>query len=346
MAAVRGVGSLIQGRSARAEKILAGLDLSALAGIEIGALDRPLVHRREGQVIYVDHAATATLRQKYAEDPNVNAAKIVDVDAVWGDCSMLEAVGRRADYVVASHVIEHVPDLIGWLAEIHDVLVSAGQLRLAVPDRRFTFDYLRQESRLSDILDAWLAGARKPLPHAILDHALSAAVAIDAAEAWQGRVTDPAPRYTFDAALALARDAAENGTYHDVHCWVFTPASFHQLMRRLAEAELLGFSCTRLIRTEPGDSEFFVHLRRCDDPVEAAASWQTILDAERDATAGKSSAVDPADRGTDDALRAECELLRHRLGLVLNSRSWRLTAPLRTVVEAWRKLRANPASSA
>jgi SAM-dependent methyltransferase len=321
-------------RPTRAENILSGLDLKACVGVEVGALDRPLVRRADGPVIYVDHTDTAGLRAKYADDANYAVEKIVDVDAVWGERSIADAVGRQVDYVVASHVIEHVPDLIGWLAEIHDVLAPGGELRLAVPDRRYTFDYRRQESRLSDILDAWLAGARKPLPRAILDHALNA-VTVEAVEAWQGKVADPTPWYSFDAALAMARDAMENGAYRDVHCWVFTPASFVALMCRLAEAGLVSFSCTNLIPTAPGDLEFFVHLRRCDDPAAAAASWQAVLDAERDGAAD--------DAVTDEAAAAarfECELLRARLDAVLNSRSWRMTAPLRAVVERLRQRRA------
>ncbi len=53
-----------------------------------------------------------------------------------------------ADLLVASHVIEHVPDLITWLREIASVLKPTGQARLAIPDRRYTFDLLRVETQL------------------------------------------------------------------------------------------------------------------------------------------------------------------------------------------------------
>src|SRR5437868_3008097 len=83
--------------------------------------------------------------------------------------ALLEAVGRPVDYVVASHVIEHVPDLIGWLAEVREALEPGGELRLAVPDRRYTLDYRRSVSRLADVVHAWFMRARRPLPHQILD---------------------------------------------------------------------------------------------------------------------------------------------------------------------------------
>src|SRR5580658_7325812 len=100
----------------RREIILNGLDLSKLVGVEIGALDKPLVRRQDGEVIYVDHADRETLVEKYKADPNVNKDSLVHVDAIWGENTLADAVSyRKVDYVVASHVIEHVPDLITWL---------------------------------------------------------------------------------------------------------------------------------------------------------------------------------------------------------------------------------------
>ena len=67
---------------------------------------------------FVDHADQAALRAKYADDANVPAEQIVPVDAVWGERTLAECFpGETFDYVIASHVIEHVPDVIGWLAD-------------------------------------------------------------------------------------------------------------------------------------------------------------------------------------------------------------------------------------
>lgn len=131
----------------RRGKLLAGLDLCSTTGIEIGALTSPIVTPSEGNIIYVDHADLATLRRRYADHASVDVTRIVEVNAVWGANTLQEAIGkdRTVDYVIASHVIEHVPDLLGWLEEIEGVLGPEGTLRLAVPDRRFSFDYLRQE---------------------------------------------------------------------------------------------------------------------------------------------------------------------------------------------------------
>jgi SAM-dependent methyltransferase len=120
----------------RRDKILAGIDLRSSSGAEIGALNKPLVRQAEGEILYVDYADTDHLKRHYSADQSVDIDAIVEVDAIWGERTLADCLGgRTVDYVVASHVIEHTPDLITWLEEIRSILRPGGTLRLAVPDR-------------------------------------------------------------------------------------------------------------------------------------------------------------------------------------------------------------------
>jgi SAM-dependent methyltransferase len=168
-----------------------------------------------------------------------------------------EAIGlsRKVDDIVAPHVIEHVPDLITWLEELRAVLKPGGEVRLAVPDRRFTFDYLRRETTLADVLNAYIACTRIPLPIAILDFFLNVAT-VSNIDAWEGR-SRPRPMHSVDQAIAVARDSFENRNYHDVHCWVFTPRSFGHLFAESAEAGLIRFLCEAFYDTARHHIEFF-----------------------------------------------------------------------------------------
>jgi SAM-dependent methyltransferase len=270
-------GRSLAPRETRRGRLLAGLDIAASAGLEIGPLDKPLVRKGEGDIAYVDHAAAADLRRHYQGDPRVRVDQIVEVDGVWGEKTLAEAVGpgKRFDYVLASHVIEHVPDLVAWLAEIHAVLKPGGSLRLAVPDKRFSFDYARDPSRLCDVLDAYLRRARAPLPRMILDHCL-AARRVHPVAAWQGPldISSLPPLNSPEKALAAARDAFERGTYHDVHCWVFTPASFASLMADLARMGLVAFSCRSLADTIRDTLEFFVIMTVSASTADMVAGWE------------------------------------------------------------------------
>lgn len=245
----------------RRDKILAGLDPSSLKGVEIGPLANPLVTKAEGDVFYVDHTDKESLRQHYRIHTAVNVDNIVEVDGIWGENTLQECIGpgSKVDYVVASHVIEHVPDLITWLAEIRSILRPRGMLRLAIPDRRFTFDYLRFETRAHDVLDAYLRRARTPLPRLIIEH-YSLGRGVDSTAAWNGTLdaTNLERFGTLRHSLDMARDAMDHGSYHDVHCWVFTPLSFATLCLELAAIDLLELACDYYIDTDRNESEFFV----------------------------------------------------------------------------------------
>lgn len=278
----------------RREKLLGGLELSRLTGAEIGPLHNPLVLKSESHVIYVDHKNTESLREAYAQDSWVDVSKI-RVDAIWGAQTLKQAIAgyfveekgepsesQALDFVVASHVIEHVPDLITWLREIRSILKPSGTVRLAIPDKRFTFDYLRRPTELTSVLVAYLNRARIPNTQCILDFCLNE-VAIDCALAWQGKIDEASLKHahTFEGALHVARDALEHGNYHDVHCWVFTPESFAGLCKDLANHGLLDFECTEFHDTAVNEIEFFVHMRVSDNLPEKVNSWQRMATAAR-----------------------------------------------------------------
>jgi hypothetical protein len=252
-----------------------------MAGIEIGPLLAPVVSKSEGNIIYVDHLDTESLKAKYADDPNVDISKIISVDAVWGSRTLLQAVGRPVDYVIASHVAEHVPDLIGWLNEIREVLRAGGTLRLTVPDKRFTFDIDRRETDLADVLAAYAVKARTPLPPAIIDCALHCTT-VDLAAVWDGHYQPEKRSCDVAWAVRLARDVHENRTYRDVHCWVFTPAGFCRLLGRLASEGLVPYRCEAFYDTERYQLDFTVIMSLCEDRAEASRSWAKAASSAQD----------------------------------------------------------------
>ena len=171
--------------------VIDGIDVAAGDGLEFGPLTRPMLRRPAARVFTVDHVDTAALRLKYAEDPHVRAADIGAVDIVWNDGPLRDAVDRALPgaerwfaYAIASHVIEHVPDMIWWLAEIRSVLSSGAALRLVMPDRRFTMDIARRETVLADVLAAYLVAARRPQPREIIDF-YSRYQNVDVVSAWR-----------------------------------------------------------------------------------------------------------------------------------------------------------------
>lgn len=284
-----------------------GPDGARGTGLEIGALHAPTILKSEHDVLYVDYATTEVVKANQF-DPSVNPDDIVDVDIVWGDRPLREAAGRTVDFVVASHVIEHVPDLVGWLHELREVLRDGGTLGLTIPDKRFTFDALRNDSTLADVIEAYVLGYRTPSLRQIYDVA-SLGVGIDAAEVWSGQVDLDAKRgetlKRLKPALALVRDLHARPRYNDAHCWVFTPLSFVDLVAQLAELELFPFRIEHFHPTDAGWAEFYVRLIAIK-PDERAASLASIASA-REAALKAASPPRPLDpevlRAVEDARR-------------------------------------------
>lgn len=328
------------------------IDPSSQVGIEIGALDRPIVPSDVGPIFYVDHLTTEGLRTKYAERPNVDVERIVDVDFVWDDRAFDEVVSSIApvDYVVASHVIEHVPDMLGWLRQIHGVLRDGGILALLIPDRRYTFDYRRITTSTSQVVDAFLREDRVPSPGQVFDH-FSNAIEVDRDTAWDRSVDaiDCPYRFSIEFALEVSRRAA-SGAYCDVHAWVFTPRSFLDVFEQLARLDLVEFNVASIRPPEAPAIEFYVALRRVSERARRQRHRQmrTIEDAyasldrigDESDLRGDADIVDHAEhkrvisqlaRQQQRLSGLEKQLLQRdrKIDDLVSSTSWRLTAPLR-----------------
>jgi SAM-dependent methyltransferase len=323
-------------------ELLRHIDVACGRGLEIGPLISPAVTKEMGEVYYADHATTEELRKKYRTDPLVDESKIMPVDFVWGAHTLLEAVGDKApfDYVVASHVVEHVPDLAGWLREISAILRPGGRLSLCAPDRRFTFDVRRRDTDIADVIEAHLLGLRRPALGATFDH-FYRHVPVDAPALWRGERGHDDPPLNLMGALGIARTAATTSQYIDTHCWVFSDAGFVSLLRTMMQADLIDLHVVSFTPTRINDIEFFITLEKAGDalPEEArigrnVASLTVADSAERPPYQSREEL-----EARLHALGASVSALQHTLSLIQESESWRLTAPLRRLADALRRLR-------
>ena len=146
-------------------------------GLEIGPLDRPMVRGDKADVSYVDVVSRDALQEHYAEGHGVHVDNIPEIDYVLiqpdgRTLSIAEAAGPGApyDWIVASHVIEHVPDVIGWLTDLAEIAVDDGVLALIVPDQRYTFDVHRPLTTVGQMLQANHDRDDRPSVRAVYDH--------------------------------------------------------------------------------------------------------------------------------------------------------------------------------
>ena len=59
---------------------------------------------------------------------------------------------RSLDFVIASHVLEHLPFPLAALRQWYEVLRPGGVLLLKIPDKRYTFDLRRRRTPLQHLI--------------------------------------------------------------------------------------------------------------------------------------------------------------------------------------------------
>jgi SAM-dependent methyltransferase len=236
--------------------------------LELGPSISPMAPRSAGwNVTVVDHATREELVEKYRNDVHVNVANIEHVDHVWRGGALHDAVPPELlgtfDVLIASHVIEHIPDPIAFLQSAARLLhPTHGILALAVPDKRWCFDYFKQVSTTGQILEAHRAGAQRHSAATRFD--ASAYVAFDGNRTSWGRerLNDIYLPDTLDHAFSEFQDWSPDpdAPYVDCHAWHFTPASFELLILELAA---VGCSDWHIAWLSPRPSvEFMTRLER------------------------------------------------------------------------------------
>ena len=285
-------GTQVQGNPVQLRPELAAIDVVHMRGLEIGPLASPRVRKDEGPVRYVDHASAAELRQKYGTNQGMRDRldEIVEVDYVLGATTTIaEAVASDApfDYVIAAHVIEHIPDPVGWLEDLTHVLRPGGILSLIIPDKRYCFDINRSLTEVSDLVDANLRGLRQPSFRQAYDfYSKAIGGTVDTAAVWAGTADySLAVREDFDdpdvAALDACRHMQISDEFVDVHCHVFTPDSFLGLVEKLARLDLIDYEVAAFVPTQPNNFEFYVSLRLLDAASGRESIRQTQLESMR-----------------------------------------------------------------
>jgi SAM-dependent methyltransferase len=235
---------------------LTGLLPKDKRGAEIGPLNIPLLSKGKHNVLYVDHLDAEGLRKKY---PGVQG--IVEIDRPMVNHSLADTL--KADYplayICASQVMEHVPNPIRWLNEAATALKVGGLFALSLPDRRFTFDLFREESRTTDIVAAYLNDLQVPDVRAVYDNQLLA-TAVNVPWLRDDYMT-PDQVFAGRGALSPAKvqpdhmlptRVAQAGEYLDQHCWVFTSPNFLMIMAQLASDGMIPFRCHQFYPTSSG----------------------------------------------------------------------------------------------
>ncbi len=245
----------------RLRRLLRGISLDTMVGIELGPLDRPLLSKQKTNVKYVDHADRDGLIKKYKANQTiyVDIDKICDIDFIWSGGPIRNVIPQDItfDYCVAAHVIEHVPNPIGWLSQIASVIKPGGLINLAIPEKTRTFDHFRALSTPSDLVDAYIRNLERPSVKQVFDF-IAFMSYIEPKPVKTSTYNDEKLKSAFQAAV----DLLSNNHYHDVHCNVWTLDSFIECWEVIRRLKLLPLSLEETFEPYAHTDEFVVSFRR------------------------------------------------------------------------------------
>ena len=260
----------------RREKIICKCNLGG-KGLEIGPSISPVVPKKDGfDIEIINHTDKKGLIDKYTAQ-GLDTCNIEEVDYVWTGESYAELTGKRSyyDYIIASHVIEHTCDLIVFLCECSEILKENGILSLAIPDKRYCFDYLRPATSVSKVLDRHINSSAVHSPGSVYEH-YSSVCCSDGAISWDSHP----PReinafHEIKEAVDMYNDAVSQEKYIDVHSWVFTKSSFELLIYDLNCLDLIDLVVTESFGAE--EKEFFISLMKRNEPFKASTNERLKL---------------------------------------------------------------------
>lgn len=180
-------------------------------GVEIGAFKTPVPGI---EPFYVDRFA------EYAGEPCL-------ADFL-GDATTLPFRDNSLDYVVSSHVLEHVANPVAALAEWYRVLRPGGIIYLVVPDRRYTWDHARPLTTVDHLLEDFERGAT-PFEATHIDEFVTG---IDWSTYSPATASADVPRKKAEL-MSVYHDSVQAGREINIHFHVFEPSNLDALVARL-----------------------------------------------------------------------------------------------------------------
>lgn len=249
-------------------KMLTGITKEQF-GLEIGPSLRPCAPKSQGyHVETVDFLSQQELIDRYSA-MGLNTDKIESVDYIWNGSSYTETTGKTGsyDYIIASHVIEHVPNFVGFLQDCSRMLKMNGVLSLAVPDKRFSLDHFRMVTTTGKVINDYLSEDKYGSMGALTDY-WNHVVRRNGAVSWSRKYDKILKKkYEFVHDEEFNRKAYEESVgvkaIRDFHQNVFTPASFELLIYELWEYGLIDLKISTLYHTTA--EEFVVSMRKAQE---------------------------------------------------------------------------------
>jgi hypothetical protein len=233
-------------------RLLSGLvNVSETDGLEIGACDLPTVPPGAGRCDFADFRTAEEMARLW----NLPFESVMPVSYVLRrDEKVHRQIGRTFDYIVLCHVIEHVPNVIGYINDLRQLLNDGGVMFIACPDKRRTFDAPRPSTPIEHLLDDFFRDVTYPSLEHILEFGRTCSEEVRSKSETSVRDFFEWGRQNFESGSA------------DVHCHVWTDEEFFAQARGLVNGGILArLDIIRMVPNEDPFNEFHLAFRAVGD---------------------------------------------------------------------------------
>lgn len=238
--------------------------------LELGPLNRCLLDRSKyNNYFFGDIRSTSEIKKLYLENEylkrtnlSVKLEEIIEIDYVIKESyKKTFKKEEKFDYIIVSHVLEHIPDLLNFFIDIKNILKKDGEIIIIYPDKRFCFDYFRENSTFSDIYDIYKNG-QKYVARRVLDFYTNVISENNPTKFWD--IKNKIEIYNKDNVnrnIKAYNMVSKKGIMEDdIHYWPFADYAFIKFLYDCKIYGYLPFSIKEFIPTQLNTQEFLVIL--------------------------------------------------------------------------------------
>lgn len=245
-------------------------------GLEIAPYFDPFLDKEKFNVKYTDYISNEEIQAVAGKNPGAINRAIPQIDFVWRPGTKLSDCHNsveKFDYVVASHVMEHVPNPFGWLNELLSVTKMGGHVAVFLPSRIHTNDYFRNDTPFSQLFEWWMEQPATPTIAQVVDFMSESLEMADSPSEQVSRdehlknmnvyLNKRIRYYTPEQVIETATHIYNHRSYLDIHCTVWTKESF---LENIDNASNYGILAVETMATHDDDGEFLAILKKTGEP--------------------------------------------------------------------------------
>lgn len=237
--------------------------------LEFGPLTRPIILKNENSnVFFADIRSTDEIKKLYTSNEYLKSTGLkVDVDSIVGIDYVVKDSYKNTfdkvdkfDAVILSHVIEHMPDILGFFKDISHVISNKGKLIIIYPDARYCFDRFRNGTSFVDAYE--VHKNPKSSSNRVLDFVYNVIDNNDPKKFWGDKEqVSLLPKNNFNDAIHAYRQAQDDILPDDTHFWPFADYQLIKFFYDADRAGMLDFEIDEFYPTQHDTQECMVVLK-------------------------------------------------------------------------------------